>query len=115
MSDFCVWITGPQVFFDGLEGCALGERLLASPPANGHWCLDVLGKPHYLYFFTFDRVLNPVDKGIEIFNIGYWLTCVKMLANTSTFLWLEDDVGDIYRLYLSATVQRWLKVGEAVD
>jgi hypothetical protein len=117
MSNFNVWLEGLKVKFDGLDGLAIGDKCLSTKPVGGNWCVVVTGKPRFVYYFTFDRVLQPVDSDVKLFYLNNWLTVVKLPVNSSTFLWVEERWfgNGLYRLYLSQEGVKWLKIGEFID
>jgi hypothetical protein len=100
-----VWIIAHKTLAQGYYGMAVGDKYeILSYSPNRHVQLYVTGKKKYIFYFTFEKLLAPFDKDVEVKYLGQGLVMLKMPVTTTTVIWSEWHVYNqkyIDTIYLS--------------
>jgi hypothetical protein len=112
-----IWIQAHKTIWQGDYGMAIGEKYeIISYNPNNHVQLYITGKKKYIFYFTFEKLLAPFDRDVEVTYLGHGLVMLKMPVNTTTLVWSEWQVYnqkfiDTFYLSLSGAllVHRFLK------
>jgi hypothetical protein len=100
-----IWIQAHQTLLQGQYGMAVGDKYeIISYNPNSHVQLYITGKKKYIFYFTFEKLLAPFDKDVEVKYLGDGLVMLKMPVITTTVIWSEWHIYNqkyIDTIYLS--------------
>jgi len=97
------YLKGEIVNNESADKLALGKDLQFDFE-NGDLVITISGEPEYVYLFTVGKVLNPIDKDVDVFQF-YGVNTVKLHRNSSTLLYLEsEEFKKINIMYLDENV-----------
>jgi hypothetical protein len=112
-----IWIQAHQTLLQGQYGMAVGDKYeIISYNPNSHVQLYITGKKKYIFYFTFEKLLAPFDRDVEVKYLGDGLVMLKMPGNHTTLVWSEwkgETKKFIDTIYLSLSgallVYRFMK------
>jgi hypothetical protein len=117
MNKRSIWIQAHQILAQGHCGMSVGDKYeIISYNPNSHVQLYITGKKKYIFYYTFEKLLAPFDRDVEVTYLGHGLVMLKMPVAHTTLVWSEWQVYNqkyIDTIYLSLSgavlVHRFMK------